>query len=41
MSWDGPLDHHERALESFYEQFHFAGECVFVSADTFEDLDRG
>lgn len=41
VSWEGPLPRHERALEGFYEQFPFAGECLFVTADTFEELDRG
>jgi predicted AAA+ superfamily ATPase len=38
VTWDGPQDRHERALESFYEQHPHAGEAVFVTAESFEEV---
>lgn len=40
VTWDGPLPRHERALTSFHEEFPFADEAVFVTADSFEAFDR-
>lgn len=36
VSWDGPSERHERALDEFYEAHPRAGEAVFVTAETFE-----
>lgn len=36
VSWDGPAERHQRALEDFYEHFPQADEALFVSAESFE-----
>lgn len=38
VTWDSALDRHERALESFYEEFPRAGEALVVTAESLEDL---
>lgn len=35
VSWEGPLERHEKALDSFYEQHPHAAEAVHVDPDTF------
>jgi predicted AAA+ superfamily ATPase len=36
VTWDEPLERHQRALDDFFETFPQAGEPVFVTADDFE-----
>ncbi len=41
VSWGGPLERHERALERFYEAHPHAAEAAFVHEDSFAALERG
>lgn len=41
VSWGGPLERHQRALDGFYEQFPQAAEAVFVDQDNFPQLSAG
>lgn len=41
VSWDGPQPRHERALESFYHHYPQAEEALWVTAETFAELDAG
>lgn len=41
VSWEGPQPRHERALESFYHQYPQAEEALWITADTFAELDAG
>lgn len=36
VTWEAPRERHYRGLELFYEQFPYAEEAVFVTADGFE-----
>lgn len=40
VTWDEPAERHHAALESFYEAFPRADEAVFVTRESFEDIDQ-
>jgi len=35
VTWDGPTERHQKALDAFYEAHPRAGEAVFVTAESF------
>jgi uncharacterized protein len=37
VSWDAPLERHQKGLDSFFQAHHDAGEAVFVDAAAFAD----
>jgi len=39
VTWGASEERHHRALDAFYEQFPHAAECVFVTRDTFAEMD--
>lgn len=37
VSWDGPKERHEKALDEFYREFKHSLDPIFVSAENFAD----
>lgn len=37
VTWDEPLERHQKGIDSFYKAHHDAGEAVFVTAESFAD----
>jgi len=37
VTWDEPLERHQKGIDSFYKAHRDAGEAVFVTAESFAD----